>query len=273
MTRRSFPRRDRIHYDNRLKELLVEKQDSPICPWSHLTSHFISRRRTSRDRARNIFPEGQFLHLTVPAKRTMISGRFKHEVNDSRAVVADFYCYIWCVDVEHYAQVGGILKFHFPCNNIRSGALVDARSGKCNAQLKSGMDHFFYGITTIFMELPLSDKWQLFLILCNYFYGIAAILVEFQLYRIISTLTKYHTFFGAAWPRSIQIVMISFWGTVSPRSRGTSTWWLWSQSAVVSTSNGGTVCPRFSSNLQMCGHPTTEHLRYVTLTPTLWFIL
>ena len=40
LTRRSFPRRNRIHYDNRSKELLVEKQDSPICPSSHLTSHF-----------------------------------------------------------------------------------------------------------------------------------------------------------------------------------------------------------------------------------------
>ena len=48
----------------------------------------------------------------------MTSGHFEHEVNDSRAVVADF----WCVDVEHRAQIGGILKFHFPCNNIRSGA-------------------------------------------------------------------------------------------------------------------------------------------------------
>ena len=117
LTRRSFPRRNRIHYDNRSKELLVEKQDSPICPSSHLTSHFFSRRRTSRDGARNIFHEGQFLYLTVPAKRSMISGHFKHEVNDSRAVVADFYYYIWCVDVEHRAQVGGILKFYFPRNN------------------------------------------------------------------------------------------------------------------------------------------------------------
>ena len=40
------------------------------------------------------------------------------------------------------------------------------------------------------MELPLLDKWQLFLISCNYFYGIAATLVESQLYRIISTLIK-----------------------------------------------------------------------------------
>ena len=171
------------------------------------------------------------------------------------------------------------LLSEFSLRNFQIGNLVseifirNSHPGKYNAQLKSGMDHFFYGITTILMELPLLDKWQLFLMLCNYFYRIAAILVKSQLYRIISTLIKCHTFFGAAWPRSIQSVMISFWGTVSPRSRGTSTWWLWLQSAVVSTSNGGTACVRFSSNLQMCGYPTTEHLRYVTLTPILWFIL
>ena len=45
------------------------------------------------------------------------------------------------------------------------------------------------------MELPLLDKWQLFLILRNYLYRIAAILVESQLHRIISTLIKNGPFF------------------------------------------------------------------------------
>ena len=52
----------------------------------------------------------------------MSSGHFAHEADDSSAVVAEFYLYTDCLDVEHYGHDGGILKFHFPCNVIRSGA-------------------------------------------------------------------------------------------------------------------------------------------------------
>ena len=41
---------------------------------------------------------------------------------------------------------------------VRTYAQDNMKTGKYNAQLKSGMNHFFYGITTIFMELPLLDK-------------------------------------------------------------------------------------------------------------------
>ena len=54
-------------------------------------------------------------------------------------------------------------------------------AGKYNAQLKSGISHFFSGIATIFMELPLLDEWQLFYRICNYFWQLATKFLEFQL--------------------------------------------------------------------------------------------
>lgn len=49
----------------------------------------------------------------------MTPGHFKLEADDSRTVVADFYCYLCCVDVVHKPQDGGIVIFHFSCNIIR----------------------------------------------------------------------------------------------------------------------------------------------------------
>ena len=61
-------------------------------------------------------------NATTEPHWSMSPGHFPHKADDSSAVVAEFYLYLWCVDVEHNAQYGGILKFHFPCNLIRSGA-------------------------------------------------------------------------------------------------------------------------------------------------------
>ena len=63
-------------------------------------------------------------NATTQAHWSMSPGHFAHVADDSRRVVAEFYLYLWCVDVEHNTQDGGILKFHFPCNVIRSGAHV-----------------------------------------------------------------------------------------------------------------------------------------------------
>ena len=45
----------------------------------------------ARNRARNFFHESQLLHLTSQANQSMTHSHFAHKVDDSRAVVAEFY--------------------------------------------------------------------------------------------------------------------------------------------------------------------------------------
>ena len=129
LPRRLIPGRNQFHHQNRSKELCLEKNDSPICPSTDLTSEIFHCMRPFGNRARNYFHESQLLHLTSQANQSMTHGHFAHKVDDSRAVVAEFYQYLCYVDVDHNDQDRGIVIFHFPCHNIRSGAPAQGRPG------------------------------------------------------------------------------------------------------------------------------------------------
>ena len=91
LLRRSNSGSTQIHHQNRLKQLNLEKNDSPISPSTRLTSQNFKYLRPFGNQAVFFSLESQFLQLTILANQSMTPGCFEHEVDDSRAVVADFY--------------------------------------------------------------------------------------------------------------------------------------------------------------------------------------